>query len=62
MRRSLTTHSTGARVSSAFIVNLNLSALIARPVNSGVMLPAYCISIVRTISFSYACDYSQTAQ
>ena len=32
----LTTHSTGARVSLHFIENLNLSALTARPVNSGV--------------------------
>jgi len=34
--RNLTTHSTGARVSMSFIENLCVSALIARPVNSGV--------------------------
>jgi hypothetical protein len=33
-----TTHSTGARVSFSFVVNSPLSALCARPVNSGVML------------------------
>ena len=41
--RSLTTHWTGARVSLAFIVNLSVPALCARPVNSGVMrLPPIC--------------------
>ena len=34
--RGLTTHSTGARVGLIFIVNLSISALRARPVNSGV--------------------------
>ena len=34
--RRLTTHSTGARVSWSFIVNLAVSGLNARPVNSGV--------------------------
>jgi hypothetical protein len=34
--RRLTTHSTGARVSLAFIENLTVSALNARPVNSSV--------------------------
>jgi len=38
--RRLTTHSTGARVSLIFIVNLNLSALCARPVNSGIICTA----------------------
>jgi hypothetical protein len=32
----LTTHPTGARVSLSFIVNLNLPALSARPVNCRV--------------------------
>ena len=32
----ITTHSTGARVSLIFIVNLSVAALNARPVNSGV--------------------------
>jgi hypothetical protein len=35
-RPRLTTHSTGARLSLSFIENLNLLALCARPVNSGV--------------------------
>ena len=35
--RRITTHSTGARVSLALIVNLSVLALRARPVNSGVM-------------------------
>jgi hypothetical protein len=34
--RNLTTHSTGARISLDFIVNLPVMALNARPVNSGV--------------------------
>jgi hypothetical protein len=34
----LTIHSTGARVSLHFIVNLAVSVLNARPVNAGVML------------------------
>ena len=33
---SITTHSTGARVSLPFIVNLSVATLCARPVNSGV--------------------------
>jgi hypothetical protein len=36
--RGLTTHSTGARVSLLFIVNLSVMRLNARPVNSGVGL------------------------
>ena len=36
--RNLTTHSTGARVSWSFIVDLCVPALNARPVNSGVRL------------------------
>jgi hypothetical protein len=36
MRYNITTHSTGARVSSPLIVNLSVSVLCARPVNSGV--------------------------
>ena len=32
---ALTTHSTGARVSLPFIINLSVAALCARPVNSG---------------------------
>ena len=32
----LTTHSTGARVSLALIVNLSHDAVVSRPVNSGV--------------------------
>jgi hypothetical protein len=34
--RNLTTHSTGARVSRSFIVELAVAGLCARPVNSGV--------------------------
>jgi hypothetical protein len=37
--RNLTTHSTGARVNLAFIVNLSVPALNARPVNSSVGSP-----------------------
>jgi hypothetical protein len=46
----LTTHSTGARVSRSFIVNLNLSALCARPVNSGVrrLIFARTLSLIRS--------------
>ena len=36
MAARLTTHSTGARVSLAFIENLSVAGLCARPVNSGV--------------------------
>ena len=32
----LTTHSTGARISFHFIVNMSVPTLCARPVNSGV--------------------------
>jgi hypothetical protein len=36
VERNLTTHSTGARVSLPFIVNLSVARADARPVNSGV--------------------------
>jgi hypothetical protein len=36
VRRNLTTHSTGARVSISLIVELAVAVLSARPVNSGV--------------------------
>ncbi len=35
--RHLTTHSTGARISVPLMLDLAVSALRARPVNSGVM-------------------------
>jgi hypothetical protein len=40
MSYNITTHSTEARVSQPLIVNLAVSALSARSVNSGVMLLA----------------------
>ena len=38
-QRHLTTHSTGARVSLSFIVNLSVMQLNVRPVNSSVRRP-----------------------
>ena len=62
--RHLTTHSTGARVSLAFIVNLAVPTLNARPVNSSVrrlklniILQSYEIYRVAAASRLVACGY-----